>query len=98
MTITIYLETNREACLDGIPFENLETDSAEYDKHIDDYIAFLQKTAKEDNIEIETANRAAGRSYQADTDNEDVWMLQQLDFWEWYHSYQPPFIESNNKE
>lgn len=97
MTITIYSETHREACLDGIPAENLEADTAEYDKHIGHYITYLQGLAKEDGIEIETADRAAGRSYHSDIDKEDIWMMNQMCFWEWYHSYQPSFTLDNSK-
>lgn len=96
MTITIYSETHREACLDGTPAENLEADTAEYDKYIGHYITYLQGLAKEDEIEIETADRAAGQSYHADTDGEDFFMMTHVDFWEWYQDCRPNSPERYN--
>ena len=87
--IKIYLDTHREACLDGIDHNDLEDDEIAYDKHIGDYIKFLETEAEIDGIKIETSDNSSGFSYHADTEHEDVWMMGHLNFWEWYQAGKP---------
>jgi len=80
--ITIYTHAMRDAALDD-PVITAE-DVVIYDDSIDAYIEYVRDRLRAANMDLDIADSVGGRSYIADTADEEREMQQVPDFWSWY--------------